>query len=561
MIGKPIKFGKRGKEKGVRWMRLAIGIIASEEAVCMGMYLNPGNGLFQRTLNGRFYVDKTGLARFLNGRMGTDEALVCMSRPRRFGKSVDADMLVAYYSKDVDSRAQFEGLQVSRDPSFEEHLNAHDVIKLDMTQVMPLAEGVGSIARAAARLVIDELRANWPALVAEGESSLPRALSSVWAGKGSGFVFVIDEWDCVMREAQGDEVAQRAYLDFLRDVLKGRPYVEAAYMTGILPIRKYGQHSALNVFTEYSMADPKDIPHLFGFNADEVERLCGRFGMDYAEMARWYDGYVLGTEHDRVHVYNPRSVAGALASGKYSSFWTSTETYEALQRYIDIDFDGVASDIVQMIDGVRIGASVEGFSNTMTDFRDKDDVYALLVHLGYLGYDQAARAVFVPNEEIRREFVNALRGGGRPGLARLVRESRELLRATVDGDGDYVADVLDRAHSWAAVPRWYNDEQALRAAVKFAYIAALDDYLRVDELPGGKGFADVAFVPKPESALPPMIVELKWDRPADAAIDQIEARGYPAAFNGLAGECLLVGVTYGAKDKRHTCQIKRVTLG
>jgi len=525
----------------------------------MGLYLNPGNRMFQMMLNSDFYVDKTGLASFMNAKMCRDGRFVCVSRPRRFGKSVDADMLVAYYTRGADSRAQFEGLGVSRDPSFEEHLNKHDTIKVDVQRIMDLTGAApGEAAAAVADRVLPEIRAEWPKVVPERCDSLAEALELAANAKGSGFVMIVDEWDFVMRAAQDDDAAQRSWLDFLRALFKGSQAIDACYMTGILPIRKYGQHSALNLFTEYSMTDPKDMPHLFGFNADEVERLCGRFGMEYSEMARWYDGYVLGDE--RIHVYNPRSVAGAISSGKYSSFWTDTETYEALQRYIDIDFDGVASDLVRMLDAAKVPAEVEGFSNTMTDFRDKDDVYALLVHLGYLGFDQVERAVFIPNEEIRREFVNALRGGARPGLAQLARESRELIRATCDGDEAYVADALQRAHSWAASPRYYNDEQALRAAVKFAYIAGIDDYLRIDELPGGRGYADLVFVPKPGSALPPLVVELKWDKPVKAAIDQIRQRDYPAALAGLGGECVLAGVTYDERSCEHTCAIERMSL-
>ena len=527
----------------------------------MGIYLNPGNGMFQNTLNGRFYVDKTPLVAFMNSRLNTPDNFVCVSRPRRFGKSVDADMLVAYYSRGCDSRDQFRGLAVAGDPSFERHLNAHDVVKLDVQRLQGISgRPIGELPRSITEKVLPEVLRAWPDAVPGGVEALPEALDYVSLAKGSGFVFVVDEWDFAMREAQEDEVAQKAYLDFLRSLFKGAPYVDAVYMTGILPIRKYGQHSALNMFTEYSMTDPKDMSGLMGFNADEVEALCARFDMDYAEMARWYDGYVLGEAEDRVHVYNPRSVSGALASGKYSSYWTDTESYEALGRYIDIDFDGVASDLVQMVEGARVRASVGGFSNTMTDFRDKGDVYALLCHLGYLGYDAKTSEVFIPNEEIRLEFVNALRGGGRPGLARLIRESRDLVRATLEGDEAYVADALDRAHSWAAAPLWYNDEQALRAAVKFAYLSAMDDYLRVDELPGGKGYADVVYVPKRGSALPAMVVELKWDRPANTALDQIRDRNYPAAFSGLSGECVLVGITYDPNTKVHSCAIDRMNL-
>ena len=413
---------------------------------------------------------------------------------------------------------------------------------------------------AAAHVVLRELRDTWPELVPDGSgpAELFDALAAISDAKESGFVFVIDEWDCIMREAREDDAAQRAYLDFLRNLLKGRPYVDACYMTGILPIKKCGQHGALNLFVEYSMTEPRGSPHLFGFNADEVERLCARFGMDFAEMSRWYDGYQLG--RGRIHVFNPRSVAGAISDNYCASYWTRTETYEALQAYLDMDFDGVATELVEMLDGQKVPADVENFENDMVTFRGKDDVYALLVHLGYLGYDQVERAVFIPNEEIRREFASALKTGARPLLARLVAESRELQRRTLEGDEAYVADAMDRAHSSAAAPVHYDNEQALRAAVKLAYIWSIDDYLRVDELPGGKGYADLVFVPRPQRPLPPLVVELKWDRPADAALAQIRRRDYPQALAALSGECVLVGVTYDADTKEHTCQIEHIEL-
>ena len=368
----------------------------------MGLYLNPGNGMFQNVLNGRFYVDKTKLAVFMNERLNTPDGFVCVSRPRRFGKSVDADMLVAYYTCGADSREQFAGLDISGDPTFQKHLNAHNVIKLNIAQMLSLTDSAEDVGRTISSELIGELRDVWPEAVPPEETSLARALSRIHSADNTRFVFVIDEWDCVMREAADNEAAQRSYLDFLRDLFKDRPYIEAAYMTGILPIRKYGMHSALNLFTEYSMTYPDTMAALMGFNENDVKQLCTDFGMDFPELARWYDGYLLGKE--RIHVYNPRSVAGAIGSLECRSFWASTETYEALQRYIDIDFDGVASDLVLMLDRARIPAEVEGFPNTMTGLRDKNDMYALLVHLGYLGYDQEKRAVFIPNEEIRREF-------------------------------------------------------------------------------------------------------------------------------------------------------------
>lgn len=369
---------------------------------------------------------------------------------------------------------------------------------------------------------------------------------------------MIDEWDCPMREAADDEDLQRRYLDFLRDLFKGAPYVEAAYMTGILPIKKYGKHSALNLFDEYSITQPKRLAHLMGFMEADVKRLCKEYDMDFEGMQSWYDGYLLGP--DRLHVYNPRSVACTIGEREFTSYWTNTETYDALQAYIDMDFDGVATDLVAMLDGQHVPANVQGFENDMRTIHSKNDMYALLVHLGYLGYDQVERTVFIPNEEIRREFAVSVETGARPQLAALVRDSRELQRRALRGDEAYVADAVERAHASAAGPYYYNDEQALRAAVKLAFIWSIDDYLSVDELPGGRGFADVVYIPRPGSSLPPMVVELKWDKLVDAAIDQIRQRNYPASLAGLTGECVLVGVTYHADTTAHECHIERIEL-
>ena len=523
----------------------------------MGIYLNPNNRMFQMMLDSDIYVDKTGIISFMNRRVGRDGRFVAVSRPRRFGKSVDADMLVAYYSRGCDSREQFEGLQIAHDASFDEHLNKHDVIRVDVQRLIGRG-GIQNLVQTFDAQVLHEVRAQWGDAIPRHVDHLAEALDYACDAKGSGFVFVIDEWDCPMREAADDDTLQRSYLSFLRDLFKGAPYVEAAYMTGILPIKKYGRHSALNLFDEYTVTDPDVLAPLTGFNADEVMRLCKRFGKDPQEIERWYDGYLLGP--DRLHVYNPRSVVGAMQSLSCRSFWTNTETYEALQVYIDMDFDGVQADLVAMLDGQHIPANVANFENDMRTIRSKNDMYALLAHLGYLGYDQVERTVLIPNEEIRREFAASIETGSRPQLAALVRDSRELQARTLAGDEAYAANAVERAHASAAGPHYYNDEQALRAAVKLAYIWSIDDYLRVDELAGGRGYADVAYIPKSGSPLPPMVVELKWDKPVDTALEQIRARNYPAALAGLGGECVLVGVTYREKTCEHECRIERVPL-
>lgn len=524
----------------------------------MGIYLNPSNRMFQTMLDSEFYVDKSGLVSFMNRRIGRESRFVAVSRPRRFGKSVDANMLVAYYSKGCDSHAQFEGLEVASDPSFKQHLNAHDVIRVDAQRLIGRGGGIQNLVKVFEEEVGREVRAAWPHDIPNFAQSLPQILEYAADAKGSGFIFVIDEWDCPMREDSSDEVLQKRWLDFLRDLFKGAPYVDAAYITGILPIKKYGKHSALNLFREYSITKPKALTRLMGFDKDDVMRLCERFSMDYSQMEQWYDGYLLGKE--RIHVYNPNSVACAIEERQFHSYWTETETYEALQVYIDMDFDGLQQELVAMLDGQHVAANLSGFGNTMTGITSKDDVYALLAHLGYLGYDEVEGKVFIPNEEIRREFATSVRKGARPQLARLVRESSELQQRVLAGDEDYVADAIGRAHSSAAGPHYYNDEQALRAAVKLAFIWSIDDYLRVDELPGGRGYADVVFIPKPGSPLPPIVIELEWDRPTNAAIGQIRKRNYPAALANLKGDCVLVGVTYRDGDERHECRIERIRL-
>lgn len=526
----------------------------------MGIYLNPGNKMFQKALDAPFYVDKTELIGFMNKRMGLDAGFVAVSRPRRFGKSVDANMLVAYYSRGCDSRAQFEGLSIASDPSFEEHLNKHDLIRVDAQRLIGRGGGIENIVETFQTCVLTEVLRAWPEAEPYLKGDLAGALELAAEAKGSGFVFVIDEWDCPMREAVENEPLQRRWLDFLRDLFKGAPYVDAAYLTGILPIKKYGQHSALNLFREYSVTDPKDLAPLVGFDAREVEGLCARFGMDYAEMKHWYDGYLIGSGEGQLHVYNPNSVACAIDSRHYSNYWTATETYEALQAYIDMDFDGLQQELVAMLDCQHVPVNVDHFENDMRTIRSKNDVYTLLVHLGYLGYDQVERTVFIPNEEIRREFAVSIEAGARPQLATLIRDSRELQRRALEGDEAYVADAVRRAHNSAAGPHYYNDEQALRAAVKLAFIWSIDDYLRVDELGGGRGYADIAYLPKPGSSLPPMVVELKWDKSDDAAIKQIRQRNYPAALAGLSGTCVLVGVTYHEDTDEHDCVIERIEL-
>lgn len=349
----------------------------------MGIYLNPGNKGFWQSVRSEIYMDKTGLIIQTNRYLNTEQQYICVSRPRRFGKSMALKMLAAYYSRGCDSADLFSGFQIEKDESFREHLNRYDVIFLNMQQFLIRATD-RDVTGYLERVVMEEIREEYGTYFSEQITGLAEALEKIYVKTEKQFIFLIDEWDCVMRERQESEDLQKQYLDFLRNLLKDQPYVALAYMTGILPVKKYGQHSALNMFLEYSMTDQGDFEEYTGFTQEEVGQLCERYGMNFAEASNWYDGYRFTRFR---HIYNPKSVVEAMRRKRYSNYWTSTETYEALKIYIEMDFDGLKEDIVKMLGGASVKVNTFSFQNDMRNFRTKDDILTLLIHIGYLGYD------------------------------------------------------------------------------------------------------------------------------------------------------------------------------
>ncbi len=522
----------------------------------MGIYLNPGNHAFAEAVCSKIYIDKTGLIACTNELIKTKEKYLCISRPRRFGKSMTLEMLAAYYSCGCDSRELFAGFKIAQHKDFEKHLNQYDVIYLNMQQFLIRAKKQ-EVTQCLEQAVLEELREAYGDCFSEQVTDLATALEKIFVKTEKQFIFLIDEWDCVMRERQESEAMQKQYLNFLRDLLKDQPYVALAYVTGILPVKKYGQHSALNMFWEYSMTDQSMLEEYTGFTDREVKALCEQYGMDFAETSSWYDGYTF-TEYQ--HVYNPKSVVEAMRRHRFSNYWTSTETYEALKIYMEMDFDGLRSDIVQMLGGGRVRVNTRSFQNDMRNFHTKDDVLTLLIHLGYLGYDSIEKEAFIPNKEIIEEFENAMSVGGWPNVMNVLKASEKLLQDTLRGDAESVAKELDKAHSEVASILTYNDENSLGCAVGLAYYSARKDYKLIRELPAGKGFADIVFLPLPHTNKPAMVVELKYDRSVSAAIQQIKDRQYTQAFEGYTGEILLVGVNYNKNtpDKPHSCVIEWV---
>lgn len=515
----------------------------------MGIYLNPTNAEYQELRNSKIVVDKSLLIEKTNQILNTTSKNICISRPRRFGKSTDANMLVAYYSKDCDSHTLFDDLKVAKADSYEKHLNKHNVIRLNIQDFLSLNPSVDDLIASLNRKVIKELKRHYDEYCSE--MYLSEVLSEIFAYANEKFIVIIDEWDCIFREFKEDKEAQEKYLDFLRNLLKDKPYVEMCYMTGILPVKKYGTHSALNMFKEISMLQSLTYSKFMGFTEDEVKLLCEQNNMDFHMMQEWYDGYHLGRD---VSVYSPRSVVSAIEEHEFHSYWSQTETFEALKEYIDLNFDGLKDDIVTMIADGKVRIDATSFQNDMATFHSKEDVLTLLIHLGYLGYDLVTQEVYIPNNEVKGTFITSIKASNWNKVTEMFRNSNNLLEATWNGENDKVAVCIEKCHYETSILQ-YHDENALAYTIYLSYITAKDYYTVVREFPTGKGFADIVFIPKSDK--PAMIIELKYDKDIETGITQIKNKNYPEALENYRDNLLLVSVNYDKKNKKHECSIEK----
>ena len=521
----------------------------------MGRYLNLGNAGFASIRRG-LYVDKTMLIDFINETLGTKEKLTCVSRPRRFGKSFATQMLCAYYDRSCDSGYLFRDLEIAKEDSFQQYLNQYNVIYLDITWFISTVESIEDTVKYLQTEVIRELKDTFPAITKEMRS-LPIALSDVSDMTGDKFIIIIDEWDALFREAKENVTLQKEYLQLLRGLFKSSitdKMIEAAYMTGILPIKKYGTQSALTDFREYTMIQPMQLAEFVGFSEKEVMELCKKHHLDFDEARKWYDGYSFSRMNS---VYNPNSIMQAVKNGEFYDYWTETETYESLKLYIDMNLDGLREAIIAMLGGLRCKMNTRTFQNDMSNIKNRDDVLTLLIHLGYLAYDSQQKEVYIPNQEIADEFKNAVEYSGWKGVSDALRASEELLRATIQMDSDTVAVRMDEVHMSSVSVLAYNNEISLSCAVTLAYYTARKDYTIIRECPAGKGFADLAFIPRKCTDKPALLVELKWDQSPQGAIQQIKERKYAGALEEYKDNLLLVGISYDRKSKKHACVIEK----
>ena len=520
----------------------------------MGNYVNPGIRKFQMSLASEIYVDKSNLIAKTNALFDTRQRFICISRPRRFGKTMAAEMLAAYYGIDDAADSLFENLAISKHPSYEEHLNKHNVIMINMQEFLSQTSSVTEMIEMLQSSITDELIEYYPEIKYKDKTNFIHVMKDTYQATKHPFVILIDEWDCLFREYKDDKEAQKDYLDFLRLWLKDQVYVGLAYMTGILPIKKYGSHSALNMFGEYSMIDPGRFLDYFGFRDFEVEDLSANYDVDFEEMKKWYNGYFveMGTP-----ILNPTSVSRSLENKRFSNYWNKTETYEALKDYIKLNFDGLKDKIILMLAGERITIDTGSFANDMTTFNDADDVLTLLVHLGYLTYNFEDKTVKIPNNEVRSEFVTAIKSLKWNHVMDAIRASEKLLQAIWNKESEVVAAGIQKVHEQNTSILAYNDENSLSCVLSLALYSATEYYTIIRELPTGKGYADLVFIPRKKFAdKPAIIVELKWDKTAKDAISQIKDRNYISALDEYHGKLLLVGINYDKETKTYTCVIE-----
>ena len=522
----------------------------------MGTYINIGNAGFQSARNGE-YVDKSGLIAVVNGTLFTERQFSCVTRCRRFGKSMAAKMLYAYYDHSCDSRNLFVDLEIVRDPSFEKHLNKYAAIYLDMTDFVTQYKTDDIVGRIDAALLADVNKA-YPDVPVEEGDKLMDYLLRVNMAKEEHFVFIIDEWDAICREFAPGTKAMDAYVSWLRRMFKSQQAMRVfagVYMTGILPVKKYKTESAMNNFTEFSMVEPMDMAHFFGFTKKEVRSLAKEHNMDFDELEKWYDGYQIG---DELSIFNPNSVMMALKSRRCRSFWASTGAFDAVAQYIQMNFDGLKDDIIKMLAGGRCHVDPTGFRNDISEIETRDDVLTVLIHLGYLSYNWREDECYIPNREVAGEMVNAVRANNWKAVTDAILNSKELLQATLNGDEEAVARGIDVAHDEHTSILSYNNEKSLSCVISLAYYYAHSNYVFYRELPTGKGFADIVLIPRKNVDSPAIIVELKYNQDADAAISQIRRKQYPAKVAEYVGELLLVGINYDKKEKTHQCHIERI---
>ena len=521
----------------------------------MGIYFNPTNESFTQAKNSMIYVDKTELLEQLNLRLSTENKCIAVSHARRFGKSHAAGMIDAYYSLGCDSSNLFDNTKIAANADYKKYMNKYNVIHLDISSFWDFHKK--DLIESIKERVYDDFKE----IYAESlnyNKDIHVLLNEIYHKTTTPFVIIIDEWDCVIRNSDDKELVH-GYLQFLHSLFKSeesKAFLALGYITGILPIKKIKDESALNNFREYTMLDSYPITPYYGFTEEEVKQLCQKYDMDFDSIKAWYNGYLI----NGLHMYNPNSVSEAIDRHAFASYWRNTSSFSSINTFITMNYAGLKDDIMTMLAGGKVMVDTRSFQNDLSDIHSKDDALTALIHLGYLGYDADRKSAYIPNYEVAEAFQMALKTGTWDEISKAISRCDELLMATIDGDETKVAEIIEQAHDTYTSVLKYNDENSLSCVLTMAYFTAPGYYNIVREMPAGKGFADFAFIPRANAGFrPAMIVELKYNQSAETAIKQIKEKKYHGALSGYSDKILLVGINYnedGSDKKHHTCVIE-----
>lgn len=533
----------------------------------MGMFLNSQvpYGRYKEMVIDTYFVDKSLLLQELMPFLEKQNRFFCITRPRRFGKSVMANMVGAFFEKSVDSSALFHSLAIAGTEGYQEHLNKHNVIYIDFSRVPEECVTYQDYISRISTGIKEDLAEGYPEIKIKKENALWDIFTYIYQKTGDKFIFIMDEWDAVFHMSFINKDVEKKYLLFLKTLLKDQLYVELAYMTGVLPIAKYSSGSELNMFNEYDMATKTKFSEYFGFLDEEVDDLFRIYEektkkptISREDLRIWYNGY-----HTKAgdRIYNPRSVVCALADNQISNYWTSSGPYDEIFYYIRNNIEDVRDDLALMVSGEHIRVKLVGYAATSTELRTRSEIYSAMVVYGLLTYEEGE--VFIPNKELMDQFNELLLSNNSLGYVHsLAKESERMLAATLSGDTKTMSEILEYAHNTESPILSYNNEIELSAVVNLVYLAARDMYQVEREDKAGKGYVDFIFYPVRTNA-EAIILELKVEGTPEDAIQQIEDKKYMLRFKGRLGEkqkytgrILLVGISYDKKTKKHTCKVK-----
>ncbi len=508
---------------------------------------------FTKTTKEKYFVDKSILIEKINELVGTASQYVCITRPRRFGKTINAMMLACYYSKNANFKSLFDNLQISNCESYLEHLNKHNVIYMTMNELPKPNCSYEEFIERYIHLLIEDLKELAPNIQMNEKLSLSDLFTQVYNETNDGFIFIIDEWDYIFNNNLFSNEDRENFLQFLKDLLKDKPYVELAYMTGVLPIAKYSSGSALNMFVEFNITNDYQFDKYFGFTHNEVEILCSKQSkVSIDGLKDWYNGY---HTCNNLQIYNPRSVVLALNQGVCQSYWTNTGPMDEILYYINNDTDSIKDDVVRMVSNIPLEIKLKGYSAEQKELNTRNQILSAMTVYGFLSYHD--ETLTIPNKELRIKFDEALEDKSMGSVSEIVMKSNEMLKATLRKDTETMEKLIQEAHDINIPIIKYNDENSLACIITLVYLSARTKYKIVREMPAGIGFADFIFYPNDKNK-PAFIIELKKDSTPDEALKQIKEKRYALALKDYTGQKLAVGISYDSKFKSHKVKIEEI---